>query len=217
MILQKHHKRSILPLFIILALPLLLLAFNETGTSAYIAFIFSILLPYSIYRLFKIKAFYFVLASFPILIVSIIYTTLALDYNSFITTGTWSAIFDSNANESIEFITNTRYITKVTVSIQIIIYTFYLFFSHKIINQTLLKKQRIIYMGLLLFFLIDFLVKGSTQLVIPFRSASELTQYIKAKRTETTLIHQKKNKHYNATRTSDFNINTPETIVVVIG
>ena len=202
---------------VILAAPLLIDAFNRTGTRHYLAFLFSVIIALSIRIIFNIKPFYFVLFSFPVLLLSINYDVLVLEYKTFINITTWFAIFNTDYNEATDFVANTALSTKLLVVFQILAYLFFLFLTYRRSISESSGKVKKILLVLLLFFSVDFFLKGATRVAFPFRGLEGLYDYVSTKITEAKYLDIKRNAKFDAVRKPEFANDQKETIVIVVG
>jgi glucan phosphoethanolaminetransferase (alkaline phosphatase superfamily) len=214
---KQIYDSYLLPFIIILALPLLIDALSKNHSRYYLAFAFSIIIALSIRMIFNIKPFVFVLISFPVLFLSINYDVMVLEYKSYINITTWYAVFNTDHSESVDFISSTTNKTKFLVGFQILTYLIYLLccYNKKIAYTG--KRLKKILLILLLFFSIDFVVKGATKIGFPLRGIEGFYQYTSTKITEAKYLNIKRNATLNATRNSAFDKNAKETVVVVVG
>ncbi len=214
---KQINQWHLVPFIIIISLPLLIDAFGQHGSRHFIAYLFSIIIALSIRSLFNIKPFYFILLSLPLLFIAINYDVLAIEYKSYINITTWYTLFNTNENEAFEFIAGTNKYTKLLVSFQILTYLFFLKFTwHKKIKSTS-KKNRYLLLILLLFFSIDYSVKGATQIAFPVRAIRGFYNFVSTKIIETKYLKIKRNAKLNASRNNDFDKESKETIIIVVG
>ncbi len=101
------------PFIVVLSIPFIIYTLKQGDSRHILAGIFTIIIPLLIVNASKINPFYFVVISFPILALSIAFNAMALEYNSYISIGVWTALFDTDYSESSEFISDTFLITKI--------------------------------------------------------------------------------------------------------
>ncbi|MCF6350598.1 MAG: phosphoethanolamine transferase [Flavobacteriaceae bacterium] len=205
------------PLVFILVFPVLLDAFANESSQLYFAFLVSLIIPLIIRILLNIKPFLFVLLTIPILSVSIIYLVKVIEYDSFVDISSWYAVFDTNKNETIDFISNSRPITFFLITLQIFTYLFYIFWTYKKVIIKKSKRYRQIILGVFFFLIIDYAVKGATRIAFPLRSIKTFTEYFETVKLEKKYLETKKYAVFNAKRNSNYLDETKETIVIVIG
>ncbi len=206
-----------LPFVIVLALPLLIDALSKNHSRYYLAFIFSIIIALAIRKLLNIKPFVFVLISFPVLLLAANYDVLVLEYKSYINITTWYAVFNTDHNEAVDFISSTTDKTLLLVAVQTLTYLVYLLccYNKQIANTS--KRLQKVLLIILLFFSIDFSIKGATRIAFPLRGIEGFYHYVSTKIAEAKYLDIKRNAKLNATRNKTFDSEVQETIVVVVG
>jgi heptose-I-phosphate ethanolaminephosphotransferase len=214
---KKFKNFYFLPFVFILAFPLLLNGIFDGRNRFYFAFLVSLCLPIFIRIVCNIKPFIFVLLSFPVLLIAINYSVMIMEYDSFVNIGSWNSIINSNKNEVSEFSSELQTITKSLIIIQIITYISYLFFTWKKSIPKTKTKYRLVLLGILCLLIVDFNVRGATKFSFPLRAINSLYDYYKVKKQEAKYFEIKKNAVFNAKRTNEFDKNTEETIVIVVG
>ena len=205
------------PLILILAIPLLVYSIGRGDSRHLLAALITLLIPLFFLYASQIKPFTFVLISFPVLLLSIMYNTMAFDYDSYVSIGVWTAFFDTFSEEAVEYIAETRWITKLVTAVQILIYIFYLFHSYHRKNEAISNKKRIILTLFLFVALIDFASKGATKIAFPFRAIEGLVYYKKQKMYEVQFFSKRAQIALHAHQDSTFSKDQKETLILVVG
>ncbi|MFZ3563809.1 phosphoethanolamine transferase [Tenacibaculum finnmarkense] len=208
----------LLPLVATLLFPLLFFAIIEDESTLYIVYIISILIPLIIRNVFNIKPFKFILISFVILIISILYSVVAFEYHSDVNVNTWEVILNTDEGESAEFYEAMKFVTKFVVILQIMMYFLYFYIFYKSNEKhDITKKSKIIWRVIALLLFLDFGLKGATKKTFPISFNRSVYQFIKEKYDESKFLESKLNKSFNAIQNNKLNKQGAETIVVVIG
>ena len=130
--MQKEFKNwYLIPFVFILALPLLIHSFIYDGSRLFTSFIITLIIPIVTRIIFNIKPFLFIILSFPLLLLALMYDTMVLEYDSYININTWNAIFNTNPAEATELSSEIRLITKLLALFQVLTYIIYLIFTYK--------------------------------------------------------------------------------------
>jgi len=207
-----------LPFVLVLDIPFIVTALRENTFTSYLAILFSIFFPLVLLQLFFYKRpWLFIMLSFPILYLALSFDVLVFDYNSYYNISTWQAVFDSNPEESKEFLGILNYRTWFIGILQILTYLFYLLWSikHRIVFSGNLKNWSWHFLALiaLLFY------KGARMTkAFPFgNTLDSFIAYQKQTELERNLMPIKKTYHYKATENQEFAKDSmPKTIVVLI-
>lgn len=216
--MQKEFKNwYLIPFVFILALPLLIHSFIYDGSRLFTSFIITLIIPIVTRIIFNIKPFLFIILSFPLLLLALMYDTMVLEYDSYININTWNAIFNTNPAEATELSSEIRLITKLLALFQVLTYIIYLFFTYKKSIKKVKTKFKYVIVGFLFMLVIDYQVRGATKFSFPIWSLSSLYDYYKVKKQEARYYEIKKNAVFNAVRNAEYDENTKETIIVVVG
>jgi len=213
---KQINQWHLLPFILIISLPLLIDGFGRNGSRYFIAYLFSIIIALSIRSVFNIKPFHFVLLSLPVLFIAINYDVLVIEYKSYINITTWNTLFNTNRDEAVDFVIGANKYTKLLVVIQLLTYLFFIKYTWGKTIKKITKKKRYILLALLLFFSIDFGVKGATRIAFPIRAIEGFYNFVSTKIIETKYLETKRNAKLNATRSASFN-ESKETIIIVVG
>ncbi len=208
----------ILPFIIILDIPFIVFAFKQHSFVYLISIIVSIIIPFLIQIVFRIKPIFFILFSFPILYLSLSFDVLVFDYNSYYNISTWSAVFDTNPEESKEFLGILRPLTFFIGFLQITTYFIYLFLSIKKKKIKYNPKHRKYAFFVILIFAIDLFFGNIINKAYPFgHTLHSFIAYQKQSNLEKKLWNHKQSYHYNATENKEFKTDSlNKTIVVLI-
>ena len=187
------------------------------GTN-YFIILASILLPLSIKNIFNIKPLYFLFFSLPFLFLSVIETVSLFEYKTSTNINTWEVILNTNTEEIKSFYKETNIITILLVTLNILVFIFYLFVLIKEKHDfKLSKRRRSFWLGVFLLLFIDFALKGATTKAFPINLNESLLLYAKEKIKEKDYLELKKNVRYKVNRDKNFKNNNKETIVIVVG
>jgi len=208
---------KILPLFVVLLLPQFIEAIIKSEGKLFIAFLFSLVFPYVFINLLKIKPFLITLLSFFVLIISLIYSTQVLEYGTYVNESTWYTLGDTDKSETIEFLINLSTSTKLLLTIQIVVFLFYLKYSFERRFVFFKRKYKIILLLLVIVIIADYSFRGASRLIFPLRAYQNLSGYFHSVKLqkEYDAIHDK--AKFGAKRIKEFDSGTKETIVIVIG
>ncbi len=208
-----------LPLILILDIPFIVFALKQASFWYLLAIFASLTIPLLLLVVFRIKPFLFVLLSFPILYLSLSFDVLVFDYNSYYNISTWAAVFDTNPQESKEFLGILRPLSWAIGITQILTVFLYLVL-------TIFKKKKIYFTpsfrrlatGILLIFILDFFIGKIVNKAYPFgHTLHSFIAYQKQSELEEKLLPQKNSYHYQATENKEFKQDSlPRTIVVLI-
>jgi len=216
---QNSSPLFFLPLILVLDIPFIVYAWQEGGYSYLIAIFYSLLFPLALWSALRLKPWMFVLLSFPILYLSLSFDVLIFDYNSHYNISTWQAVFDSNPEESKEFLGILRKLTWTVGILQILTYLGYLLWSFKFRVNFSKDFRKFSY-----FFLVAFALSylsspsGSASKTFPFGHVlHSFIAYQKQSKLEQERLPQKKAYRYHAIENKEFQQDsTPRTIVVLI-
>ncbi len=219
----KRHKYSynilaLLPLILVLDIPFIVYVFKYGSWDNYAAVLISILIPFLLQAVLNLKLWQFVLVSIPVLYLTLSFDVLIFDFNSYYNISTWSAVFDTNPEESKEFLGILRTVTWVTGLFQILTWLLYAGLSFKIKLQTYPFKFRILAGGLLILIVADWFRGGPVAQAYPFgHTLHSFLAYQQQSELEQKLWKKKHTYIYNATENQEFvNDTLPKTIVVLI-
>jgi heptose-I-phosphate ethanolaminephosphotransferase len=214
---NKAFKLYLLPLFIILSIPMLIYCSKHDDSRYLLAAIITILSPLVLQHALNIKPFYYILISLPVLIISIMFDALVLDYDSHVNIGAWTAVFDTQMSESKEFMTESRLVTKMIAVFQILVFLFYLIYSFRKPRINIPKRYQIAFIILLVFLLADFTFKGASRISFPLRGLENLKEYIDQKIYESKFLHEKEKMVVLAKQDSLFNTDDNQIFLVIVG
>lgn len=190
---------------------------DTTGTKILICLI-SIIVPVIIRNVFNLKPSYFLLLTFPFLIIGIIQTVSLFEYQSDLSINTWEVIFNGNSEEAVSFLSELKTVTISLVLFKIIIYTLYFIILKKNKNLDVIKKRRKFWLVLGIILVIDFGFNGATRKIFPFNFVESFSDFVKEKIKERQYFSKKKEIVFNAKRNDKlFDIKEKETIVVIVG
>lgn len=190
---------------------------DTTGTTILICLI-SIIVPVIIRNVFNIKPSYFLLITFPFLIIAIIQTVSLFEYQSDLSINTWEVIFNGNSEEAVSFLNELKTVTISLVLFKIIIYILYFIILKKNKNLDVIKIRRKFWLVLGIILVIDFGFKGATVKIFPINFVESFSGFVKEKVKERQYFSQKKEIVFNTKRNDKlFDIEEKETIVVVVG
>ena len=207
-----------LPFVLVLDIPFIVFALRENTLTSYLAVFFSLAFPLVLLQLFFHKRpWLFVLLSFPILYLALSFDVLVFDYNSYYNISTWQAVFDSNPQESKEFLGILNTITWTVGILQIFTYLFYLFRAFKLRISIYRRLRNMSWHILALMALVFYKGARYTKAFPLGHTLDSFLAYQKQTELERNLMPIKKSYHYDATENKEFsNDSLPKTVVVLI-
>ncbi len=211
------NKLFFIPFILILDIPFIVSCFQHFAFTNFIAVLISLFIPWLLQISMNIKPWLFVLLSFPILYLSLSFDVLVFDYNSYYNISTWQAVFDTNPQESREFlgILNTK--TWFVGILQIITYLFYLFAAFKVKLKPVNKRYRILAAIFIFLFVVDWFLGGITSKAYPFgHTLHSYIAYQKQINLEQKLLPVKHSYQYKATENQEFKSDTLDKTIVVL-